>query len=140
MLTTELNLATLAADTRMAWEVDLPSSPLVWLGWLALAVIGVVWIVALYLRDTQELHPAWKAWLLVLRLGAWAGLIAIAVNPQERTQTTSFRPSRVAIAVDTSLSMQLPEKSPEELDSAKSDGAEIKPARPRADAVRELFA
>ena len=139
MLTNELNLATLAADTRMAWEVDLPTSPLVWLGWLALAVIGVAWIVALYLRDTQELHPAWKVWLLVLRLGAWGGLIAIAVNPQERTQTTSFRPSRVAIAVDTSLSMQLPEKSPEELDSTKSDGAEIKPARPRADAVRELL-
>ncbi len=139
MLTTELNLATLAADTRMAWEVDLPSSPLVWLGWLALAVIGVVWIVSLYLRDTQELHPAWKVWLLVLRLGAWGGLIAIAVNPQERTQTTSFRPSRVAIAVDTSLSMQLPETSPDEADSAKSGGAEAKPARPRADAVRELL-
>ena len=130
---------TLAADTRIAWEVDLPTSPLMWLGWLALAVIGVVWIVSLYLRDTQELHPAWKVWLLVLRLGAWGGLIAIAVNPQERTQTTSFRPSRVAIAVDTSLSMQLPETSPDEADSAKSDGAEAKPARPRADAVRELL-
>lgn len=133
------NLMTLAADTRMAWEVHLPDSPVAWLGWLAVAVIGVAWIVALYLRDARELHSAWKVWLLVLRLGAWAGLIAIAVNPQERTQTTSFRPSRVAITVDTSLSMQLPEKSPEELDSTKSDGAEIKPARPRADAVRELL-
>ncbi len=133
------NLMTLAADTRMAWEVDLPSSPVAWLGWLALVVVGVAWIVSLYLRDTQELHPAWKVWLLLLRLGAWAGLIAVAVNPQERTQTTSFRPSRVAIAVDTSLSMQLPETSPEEADSAKSDGAEPKPARPRADAVRELL-
>lgn len=133
------NLMTLAADTRMAWEVDLPSNPVAWLGWLALAVVGVAWIVSLYLRDTQELHPAWKVWLLVLRLGAWAGLIAVAVNPQERTQTTSFRPSRVAIAVDTSLSMQLPETSPEEADSAKVDGAETKPVRPRADAVRELL-
>lgn len=139
MLTTEFNLTTLAADTRMAWEVDLPSSPLAWLGWLALGVVGVAWIVSLYLRDTQELHPAWKVWLLVLRLGAWAGLIAVAVNPQERTQTTSFRPSRVAIAVDTSLSMQLPETSPEEVDSAKSDGTAAKPVRPRADAVRELL-
>ena len=87
MLTTEFNLATLAADTRMAWEVELPSSPVAWLGWLALGVVGVAWIVSLYLRDTQELHPAWKVWLLVLRLGAWAGLIAVAVNTQERTQT-----------------------------------------------------
>ncbi len=139
MLTTEFNLATLAADTRMAWEVDLPSSPVAWLGWLALGVVGFTWIVSLYLRDIQELHTAWKVWLLVLRMGAWAGLIAIAVNPQERTQTTSFRPSRVAIAVDTSLSMQLPETSPEEAESAKVDGAEVKPARSRADAVRELL-
>lgn len=133
------NLMTLAADTRMAWEVDLPSSPVAWFGWLALSAVGVAWIVALYLRDTQELHPAWKVWLLVLRLGAWAGLIAIAVNPQERTETTSFRPSRVAIAVDTSLSMQLPETSPDESDSEKSNSAEAKPVRPRADAVRELL-
>ena len=53
------NLVTLAADTRMAWEVALPDSPLAWLGWLALALIGVGWIVALYLRDTQVLS-AWR--------------------------------------------------------------------------------
>jgi hypothetical protein len=139
MPTTIFNLTTLAADTRMAWEVDLPDSPLAWLGWLALAVVGVVWIVSLYLRDTHELHPAWKVWLLILRLGAWAGLLAVAVNPQERTQTTSFRPSRVAIAVDTSLSMQLPEKSPDDVDPSKPETAEAPPARPRADAVRELL-
>lgn len=139
MTNADLSLVTLAADTRMAWEVSLPDSPLAWLGWLALAVVGVAWIVAMYLRDTQELHPAWKVWLLALRLGAWLGLIAIAVNPQERTQTTSFRPSRVAIAVDTSLSMQLPETTPDESESAKSDGADATPARPRADAVRELL-
>jgi hypothetical protein len=146
MLTTKFNLTTLAADTRMAWEVDLPDSPLAWLGWLALAGVGVAWIVALYLRDTNELHPAWKVWLLILRLGAWAGLLAIAVNPQERTETTSFRPSRVAIAVDTSLSMQLPEKSPDDVDSSKPEGGAergspdpAQPARPRADAVRELL-
>ncbi len=133
------NLAALAADTRMAWEVDLPETPLAGMGWLALAAVGIGWIVAMYLRDTQELHPAWKVWLLALRLGAWLGLIAIAVNPQERTQTTSFRPSRVAIAVDTSLSMQLPETSPDEMESAKSDGAEVPVVRPRAEAVRELL-
>ena len=135
-----LNIMTLAADTRMAWEVALPDSPLAWLGWLALAAVGVAWIVAMYLRDTNELHPAWKVWLLTLRLGAWLGLIAIAVNPQERTQTTSFRPSRVAIAVDTSLSMQLPEKSPDESEAAKAEASADKPAaRTRADAVRELM-
>lgn len=138
-----LNAVTLAADTRMAWEVDLPSNPVAWLGWLALAIVGTAWVVALYLRDTQELHPAWKAWLLILRLGAWAGLIAIAVNPQERTQTTSFRPSRVAIAVDTSLSMQLPETAADAKASVSDVTApvatNVPAARSRADAVRELL-
>ncbi len=132
----------MAADTRMAWEVDLPTSPTAWLGWLALAAVGIAFVVGLYWRDASELHPFWKIWLLVLRLGAWAGLLAIAINPQERTQTTSFRPSRIVIAVDTSLSMQLPESSPDELKAsgdATAGQAEIKTARPRVDAVRQLL-
>ena len=136
------NLAALAADTRMAWEVDLPTSPIAWFGWLALAAVGIAFVVGLYWRDASELHPFWKIWLLVLRLGAWAGLLAIAVNPQERTQTTSLRPSRVVIAVDTSLSMQLPESSPDEV-KASGDAAvepgEVKTVRPRVDAVRQLL-
>ncbi|HLQ45019.1 MAG TPA: hypothetical protein VK137_09845, partial [Planctomycetaceae bacterium] len=134
--------ATLAADTRMAWDVDLPTSPVAWLGWLALVLLGIVLIVGLYVRDTRDVHPFWKVWLLVLRLGAWAGLLVIAVNPQERTQTTSFRPSRVVIAVDTSLSMQLPESSPDELKAAgdaASSPANAKTIRPRVDAVRQLL-
>ena len=136
------NLATLAADTRMAWELDLPTSPMAWMGWLAVTVIGIVFVVGLYLRDASELHPFWKIWLMVLRLGAWAGLLAIAVNPQERTQTTSFRPSRVVIAVDTSLSMQLPESSPDELKAATAangEQPEVKAARSRFEAVRQLL-
>ena len=147
-MTVNSHMLTLAADTRMAWEVDFPESPMTWLLWLGLVVVGVAWIAWLYLRDTQELQPAWKVWLLGLRLGAWAGLVAIAANPQERTQTTSFRPSRVVIAVDTSLSMQLPEKSPEDIeDSVKTDGAgrgsgdsaSMASARVRAESVRELL-
>ncbi len=136
------NLAALAADTRMAWEVDLPTSPTAWLGWLVLAAAGIAFVVGLYWKDASELHPFWKIWLLVLRLGAWAGLLAIAVNPHERTQTTSFRPSRVVIAVDTSLSMQLPESSPDELKASGEAAAgqgEVKTARPRVDAVRQLL-
>ena len=132
------HMLTLAADTRMAWEVDLPDSPIAWMLWLSLAAVGVAWIAWLYLRDTQELHAAWKVWLLILRFGTWAGLLAIVINPQERTQTTSFRPSRVAIAVDTSLSMQLPEKSPEDTADPAKSGAESS-TRNRADAVRELL-
>lgn len=134
---TTLDLTTLAADTRMAWEVDLPDGPIQWGVWLTVAAAGVAWVAWMYAKDTRELHPFWKTWLLVLRLGAWAGLLIIAVNPQERTQTTSFRPSRVAVAVDTSLSMQLPEKSLDE--AANGESAEAASVRTRADAVREFL-
>lgn len=134
------SLMLLAADSRTAWELDLPSSSTGWFASFLVLVLGVLWIAGIYLRDTVELHPFWKVWLLVLRLGTWGGLIAIAINPQERTQTTAFRPSRVALAVDTSLSMQLPEKSPS--DSAASDVAtpsDPNATRTRAAAVRDLL-
>ncbi len=128
-------------ETRQAWEFDLPISPASWLIWLGLVVIAVAWVVGLALRDSRELHPFWKFWMLVLRLSVWAAVLAIALNPQERTQMTSFRPSRVAIAVDTSLSMQLPETSPDELTASNqtSGQAEAKTARTRVDAVRQLL-
>jgi hypothetical protein len=105
--------------------------------WLGLIAVGVTWVVGLYLRDSRDLHPFWKVWLLVLRLGLWAGVLAIAVNPQERTQTTSFRPSRVAVVIDTSLSMQLPEKSPDEVVAQHHGQTGLTILRSRADAARQ---
>jgi hypothetical protein len=130
----------LAADSRTAWEFDLPSSSTGWLASFLVLVLGVLWIAGLYLRDTVELHPFWKVWLLVLRLGTWGGLIAIAINPRERTQTTSFRPSRVAIAIDTSLSMQLPEQSSSDLPDSENATPAAPPAtRTRAAAIHDLL-
>jgi hypothetical protein len=107
-----------AAGTLTAREFDWPESPLVRL----LAVVGCIavaaWVIALYRRDTAELSRGWRVFLAGLRLAVLVGLLAIALNPQDRTQRTAFRPSRVAVLVDTSLSMRHPAESPESGETA----------------------
>ena len=100
------------AGTFRAIEYDLPETPLMWLVSIGGLAIFVGIILYTYIRDTAELHPFWKVWLLLLRLGAIAGIVFIAINPQERTQKLAFRPSQVAVLIDKSLSMQFPEKQP----------------------------
>src|SRR5690606_30421354 len=56
--------------------------------------------------------------------------LVIAFNPHERTQTDSYRDSRVIVLVDTSQSMQQPESDPRD---------QTQPVRSRAAAVRELL-
>ena len=69
--------------------------------------------------------------LTLLRLGVVGGVVVIMLNPHERTQRSATRPSRVAVAIDTSLSMQFP---------ATDDDPQRSGATPtRAAAVREAF-
>lgn len=96
--------------TARIW--DWPSTPGGWLLLLLGVPAIVAWVIWLYRRDTSEVHPGWKYWLLTLRLGALGGLLIIALNPQDRTHKQSFRPSRVALLIDTSLSMRHPSESP----------------------------
>ncbi len=94
--------------TRIAWEFGRE-------GWQGLAV-GAVAVVLLvgwgYRRDTQGLHWFWRLFLLLLRLCVLASLGVVALDPQERTETSQVRPSRVALLLDTSVSMSFPEKTP----------------------------
>jgi nucleotide-binding universal stress UspA family protein len=92
-------------------EFDWPYSAAEWLmfGGLIVAAGFAVWMCW---RDTRRLSPFWTVWLTMLRLGLLAGLAAIALNPHTRTQTEAFRPSQVAILVDTSLSMSQPLEVP----------------------------
>lgn len=132
------SLVLLAADataTLTSRELDLPESPLGWLLLLSGSAVVLLWVVWLYLRDTHELSPAWKAWLTLLRLSVLGGLLVIALNPSDRTQKQAFRPSRVAIAIDTSLSMRHPAESSA---TENSPGAEQGPSR--AEAIEQLFA
>uniref|UniRef100_A0A7C2NWR2 VWA domain-containing protein n=1 Tax=Schlesneria paludicola TaxID=360056 RepID=A0A7C2NWR2_9PLAN len=110
-LTLTLFGAAETADTLTAREFDWPESPLV----RFLAIVGCIavaaWIIALYRKDTAELSRGWHGFLAGLRLMVLAVLLVIALNPQDRTQRTAFRPSRVALLVDTSLSMRHPAES-----------------------------
>lgn len=131
-----LNLLTLAQtagseSTSTTLEFDWPESARDWVlfAGFGLAVVYVVWM---YVRDTRTLSIGWTVWLTALRLGLIAGLVVIALNPQQRTQKDAFRPSQVALLVDTSTSMQQPATDPQ------SSGAEE--LESRAVAVRKLLA
>jgi len=71
--------------------------------------VAFVLAIMLYVRDAQRLHPLWTTWLLVLRLAVFAALVVIALNPRDKTRETEWIPSRVAVLVDTSSSMDFRE-------------------------------
>jgi hypothetical protein len=102
--------------------------------WWLLGFFGVFLVaVWLYRRDTRELHPFWRTWLWTLRLLTLVALLIVALIPQERKSRTISQHSRVAVLVDTSVSMSRQDKDlglP-----SNPDGT----ARSRADIVRELL-
>ncbi|QDV49200.1 VWA domain-containing protein [Gimesia fumaroli] len=111
LFSTISNSLILAADETTSFrsiEYDTPDSGWGWL--LLLGCLGI--ILALSFRtvwkDSVQLPLFWRCWLTGLRLSVFAALIVIVFNPHERTQKMSFRPSRVAVLVDTSLSMRHP--------------------------------
>jgi len=100
------------SSTMRSIEFSLPEGPWQWAGY-SLAVAALVTLaIVVYRKDSASLPVFWKIWLTGLRLAVIAGLIVIAINPQERTRKMSFRPSRVAVLIDTSLSMREPESAP----------------------------
>lgn len=104
-------LAQTEGGTITVRELDLPQSPLGWTLLIGGSLLVVAWVAWLYRRDTAELKPFWRIWLAALRLATLAGILVIALNPHDRTQKDAFRPSRVGILVDTSLSMRHPATS-----------------------------
>jgi hypothetical protein len=90
--------------TEWAW----PDDPTTWI----LLVLGgaaiIAYVVWLYRKDTRELGTLPRLWLTTLRIAMFVGLLVIWLNPQERTQESMTRPSRVAILIDNSLSMRHP--------------------------------
>ena len=134
MIHPALGLGLLAADDALRnWELDWPATPLRWAITIAAVVVLVGVAISVYRLDTRGLSRGWRVLLTMLRLVVIAGLFVIAFNPQERIRQMAFRPSRVAILADTSLSMRFPEKT---VGAAASPASE----RNRADAVRALLA
>jgi hypothetical protein len=128
-------LAAADSATLTVREFDWPVTPTGWLLLIGGGLAALVWTVWLYSRDTAELSWFWKIWLTTLRIATLAALVLIALNPSDRTQKQSYRPSRVAILVDTSLSMRHPTGQPE---IGSSPGTPIGPSR--SDAVKRLLA
>ena len=92
---------------RVSWEFGREG----WPGWIAAGAIVILLLAWLYRRDTRELSWYWRVWLGLLRSVVLAGLLIVALDPQERTETSQVRPSRVALLVDTSASMNFPEQT-----------------------------
>ncbi|NQV28765.1 MAG: VWA domain-containing protein [Rhodopirellula sp.] len=136
--------AVLAIESTGAFraiEYDLPETPVEWMVCLGAFSLLLILGVRVYLRDTAELNRFWRYFLLGLRISVLAGLVIVALNPQERTQKLAYRPSQVAVLIDRSLSMKFPESQNEPGDSAAST-AEVPPsdeAKSRSDAVAELL-
>ena len=109
-----------AADpaTLTVRELDWPASPVGWLLLIGGSIAVLAWTVWFYLRDTSELNWFWRVWLTALRLLTLASLLVIALNPSDRTQKQSYRPSRVAVLVDTSLSMRHPAGNPSDREAS----------------------
>lgn len=82
-----------------------------WWHWLALVVSVIAvsaFVVFWYRRDSVE-HPRTVGWALVLlRLAALVGLLLYFLQLDKRTEQRVVRDSRIAVLVDTSLSMSLP--------------------------------
>lgn len=121
LLTMQIPLAqTVDGVTRtVVWQW--PASPLGWAiacGAFALAVWST-WTV--YRRDGQEISVPGRYFLTTLRLFSLAVLAVIALNPSERTQREAFRPSVVALVVDTSTSMEQPADDPGVSDLSRVD-------------------
>lgn len=112
-------------------EFDWPESGLAQAGWLATLVLLIVFVVWMYLRDTASFSLPWRCWLLTLRLGVVVGLAIIVLNPSRRTPEMLYRPSQLAVLVDTSLSMGYP---PDDQSPTASD-----PDRTRMAVIRQLL-
>ncbi len=84
-----------------------------WLHWFVLAccLIGLVsYVVYWYRKDWVELPKSIGWTLLSLRLLALLGILIFFFDLQKRTEQRVTRSSRLAVLVDTSLSMSMPQE------------------------------
>ena len=81
-----------------------------WWQWLLLLVVVVAVTglsVAIYRRDSAALPKPLAVALLSLRLMALLGLLLFFLGPEKRSEARLVKPSRLAVLIDTSLSMGL---------------------------------
>ena len=94
-----------------------------WILPLGACLVILLFVRAMYRRDAAELPRLWGWFLTLLRAATFLGLLFLFLQPQWRTELEVTHNSRVALLVDTSLSMGL--------NDSDSDAA-CRPARPAA--------
>ena len=102
----------LKSDIRTFYELQpvLPAGQWWQICLLVLVVIAMlVWAVFLYRKDNVDLNPASSFLLSTLRLLTIATVALFVANPGQRSETRIVKPSRLAILMDSSLSMGLME-------------------------------
>lgn len=97
-------------DIRTFYEF-LPILP-VTLWWQILATMTAVvtlliFVLWTYLRDSRDLPFGLTVTLITLRLTAFVCILIYVLNPSKRSETRIVKTSRLAVLVDTSLSMGL---------------------------------
>jgi hypothetical protein len=123
-----------APDIRTFYELQ-PNLPLSegwhWLLFVCLLVVVAVWTIWVYRRDTKHLRRP-TSWLLTgLRLVALTAIVIYILGPGKRSETKLTKDSRLAVVVDTSLSMGLVDQS----GTADPDTADPSGKQPRINAV-----
>ena len=107
-----------------------------WIHWFGLGCILLLiasYVVFWYRRDSQELPKALGWSLLGLRLLAIIGILVFFLDLQKRSEQILTRPSKVAVLVDTSLSMTMPQSDDDNVLGGQDT------ATSRIAAVQELF-
>lgn len=103
-----------------------------WVAAFAVALVAAVWI---YRRDALAVGRFAKIWLMSLRLFVVVALLVIALQPQLPNNKQLTNPSKVALLIDTSLSMSISDKQPADPTEPKSPPAR----RPRGDVIEKLL-
>ncbi len=102
----------LQSDIRTFYELQpvLPGGQWWQICLLALVVIAMLlWAVFLYRKDSVDLNRASSFLLTTLRLLTIATVVLFVANPGQRSETRIVKPSRLAVLLDSSLSMGLME-------------------------------
>ncbi len=78
-----------------------------WILPLGACLVILLFVRAMYRRDAAELPRLWGWFFTLLRAATFLGLLFLFLQPQWRTELETTHNSRVALLVDTSLSMGL---------------------------------